>query len=277
MPKSKEVFMKQLGFIGTGNIATALIQAVAKGGFSKECLLSNRTHEKAQTLAKTFQCTALSNEEVAQQARFLILGVKPAFVQPVLKSLSHILKKRKKAGEEVILVSMAAGVSIKNIENMIDVELPILRILPNTPCAVGEGMILLSANEFVTDAQKNDFYQFFSKAGKFDEISEHLMDASGVIAGCSPAWAYLFLEGLADGAVATGVPREKALQYAAQAVLGAARYCLEPNTHPAQLKDAVCSPGGSTIAGVYALEQAGVRAAAMNACISAFEKTKKMI
>ncbi len=269
--------MYQLGFIGTGSMGGALVMAAANGGHGAQCLLSNRTRAKAQALADRFGCAvADSNEEVARRCRYILLGVKPYKMAETLAGISHVLDERREAGEEFTLVSMAAGLTIKSLQGMAGGAYPVVRILPNTPCAIGKGMVLVTPGDGVTEKQMQDLCGLLQAAGRFDAVEEGLMDAGGVIAGCTPAWAYLFLEGLADGAVEAGVPRDKAMAYAAQAVLGAAAMCLEPGAHPGPLKDAVCSPGGSTIAGVHALERAGLRGAAMDAVNAAFDKTKEL-
>ena len=258
-------------------MAGALVQAAAAGGHGAECILTNRTLEKAQRLAEQVSADCVqTNAEAAKDAEFLFLGVKPYQMAHVLQEISSVLDERRAAGDEVVLVSMAAGITIKNLQDMAGGAYPVIRILPNTPCAIGKGMVLMTLSENVSDEQRDAFCTLMEHAGRFDEVDEGMMDAGGVVAGCTPAWAYLFIEGLADGAVEAGLPRKKAMKYAAQAVLGAAAMCLTEGAHPGPLKDAVCSPGGSTIAGVHALERAGVRGAAMDAVTAAFEKTKQM-
>ena len=151
-----------------------------------------------------------------------------------------------------------------------------IRIMPNTPVAVGEGMILYDANSTVTDEQIRVFLEGLSAAGCLDRIPERLIDAAGSLSGCGPAFVYLFAEALADGGVECGVPRDKAQLYAAQTLLGAAEMLLATGKHPGELKDAVCSPGGTTIAGVHALENGAFRATVSNAVTAAFEKTAKL-
>jgi len=148
--------------------------------------------------------------------------------------------------------------------------------MPNTPAAVGEGIILCAHNDKVTGDEMTAFMAAFEKAGLLDQIEERLIDAGSALSGCGPAFADLFIEALADGAVAVGLPRAAALRYAAQMLAGSARMALESREHPGALKDAVCSPGGSTIAGVRALEQHAFRAACMDAVIAAYEKTKEL-
>ena len=152
----------------------------------------------------------------------------------------------------------------------------ILRIMPNTPCAVGSGMIQFCRGSLATERDAEEFRILMARAGRLDEIPEGLIDAASAVAGCGPAFAYMFVQALADGGVACGLPRAKATEYAAQMLLGSAQMVLSGVSHPEKLKDEVCSPGGSTIAGVQALENGAFRAACMNAVIAAFEKTKQL-
>ena len=171
---------------------------------------------------------------------------------------------------------MAAGLSLNQLNDMAGNNLAIVRIMPNTPALIGKGMTTYCKNELVTDQQLHNLLEDLSAAGRFDAIDEKLMDAASAAAGCSPAYAYMFIEAMADGAVTCGLPRAKAMEYAAHTLLGTAKLFLETGTHPGALKDAVCSPGGSTIAGVRALEQGGFRAAAMNAVEAAYARTKEL-
>ena len=175
-----------------------------------------------------------------------------------------------------MLVSMAAGLTMEQISAMAGGAYPVIRIMPNTPCAVGAGVVLYDANSLVTSQELSAFTNALSGAGVLDRLEERLIDAGSAVAGCGPAFACLFLEALADGGVACGLPRQKALLYAAQMLEGTARLMLETGSHPGAMKDAVCSPGGSTIAGVHALERQGLRAAAMDAVIAAAEKNRAL-
>jgi len=163
-----------------------------------------------------------------------------------------------------------------DIRRMAGAEYPIIRIMPNTPVSVGEGMILYDHTDNVPAEAVKVFCEMMRFAGRLDPLPEKLIDAGSAVSGCGPAFACLFLEALADGGVACGLPRDKAMEYATQMLLGTAKLALESGRHPGELKDAVCSPGGSTIAGVRALEQGSFRAAAMNAVEAAFVRTKEL-
>jgi pyrroline-5-carboxylate reductase len=191
----------------------------------------------------------------------------------VLAELSPALQART---DRFVLVSMAAGLTIGQIAEMAGTDCPVIRIMPNTPAAVGEGVVLYAASPAVTEEELARFSQALSGAGRLDALPEALMDAGSALSGCGPAFVCQFIEALADGGVECGLPRDKALLYAAQTVAGTARLMLATGQHPAALKDGVCSPGGSTIAGVHALERGGLRSAAMDGVCAAFQRTKEL-
>ena len=248
-----------------GALARALRKTVDGGAI----LLTNRTAAKAEALAAELGCKASTNTEIAAQADYIFLGVKPQMMAGMLSEIAPVLKKRQ---SRFILVTMAAGLTMERIQEMAGGAYPVIRIMPNTPASIGEGMILYTACELVTSGETDAFVSAMAGAGRLSPLPEHLMDAGSAVSGCGPAFVDLFIEALADGGVACGLPRAAALEYAAQMVAGSARLVLESGKHPAQLKDAVCSPGGTTIQGVRALEEGGFRSAVMNAVIKAYEK-----
>lgn len=251
-----------IGFIGTGNMGGALAEAAARAMPAEQIFLSNRTAAKAEALANSLGCQVLDAEQTAAQCGFLFLGVKPQQMGALLSQLSPILAQRQ---DPFVLVTMAAGLTMERIQSMAGGAYPVIRIMPNTPCAVGEGMILYDHTGNVSDEVMRLFLEDMRFAGVLDHLPEGLIDAGSAVAGCGPAFAAMFLEALADGGVACGLPRQKALLYASQMLLGTAKLALETGKHPGQLKDAVCSPGGSTIAGVMALEDSAFRSAAIDA------------
>ncbi len=261
----------RFGFIGTGNMGGALACAVAKSIGGERMLLADYFMDKAKELAEKLGAQAASNDMLAAEAQFLYLGVKPQMMAGVLAGIAPVLKART---DRFVLVTMAAGLTMEKIGQMVGGNYPIIRIMPNTPASIGEGMILYTANELVTEEELAEFCEAMKMAGRLDRLDEKLIDAGSAISGCGPAYAYLMIEALADGGVTCGLPRGKAMEYAAQMMVGAAKMVLETGKHPGELKDAVCSPAGSTIAGVCALENGGFRAACMNAVIDAYEKTK---
>ena len=170
---------------------------------------------------------------------------------------------------------MAAGLEIAYYEEVLGITRPIIRIMPNTPCSVGSGMILYAFNDLVKISDVESFKLFMANAGLLDRLPEKLIDAGSAVSGCGPAYAFIFAEALADAGVECGLPRDKALKYAAQMLKGSAELLLQ-NGNPGALKDNVCSPGGTTIAGVHALEDSGFRAAAMNAVVAAYKRTLEL-
>ena len=260
------------GFIGSGNMGGALATAIAKKYSSSSLLISDADTKKAEKLADKISATASSNDYIASNCKYIFLAVKPQVMDKVLSSIKTELKNR---SDRFVLVTMAAGLSIKKIREFAGSDYPVIRIMPNTPAFVGEGMILYTAKD-VTDDEIDGFLNALEHAGKLDKIDEKLIDAAGSLSGCGPAFVYLFAEALADGAVECGVPRDKALKYASQTILGAAKMLIETNEHPGKLKDAVCSPGGTTIAGVHALENGAFRSTAMDAVKSAFNRTLEL-
>ena len=259
------------GFIGTGNMGGALAAAACKSDTA--VLLADRDAAKAQALAAQYGCAAGDTAAVTQQCRYIFLGVKPQVLGEVLAELKPLLAAR---NDRFVLVSMAAGVAMERITALLGADYPIIRIMPNTPAAIGEGMILYTANAAVTDTEEAEFLELMKAAGAFDRLPEALIDASSALSGCGPAFVYLFVEALADGGVECGLPRDKALRYAAQTVSGAAQMVLTDGRHPGALKDAVCSPGGSTIVGVHALEDGVFRGTVMGAVQAAFDRTKEL-
>lgn len=266
--------MNQLfGFIGTGNMGGALARASAKAMPAENILLSDAYAPVAEALAKELGCRSADVQTVAKTAGFIWLGVKPQVIGTMLAEIAPVLNQRK---DDFVLVSMAAGVSIGDIRRMAGKDWPVIRIMPNIPVKTGSGVILYDATENVSAEAVEVFRTSMAQAGLVDPLPEHLIDAGSALSGCGPAFVSLFAEALADGAVACGLPRAKAMAYAAQTLMGTAKLLLETGEHPGQLKDAVCSPGGSTIAGVMALEQGGFRASAAEAVVSAYERTLEL-
>lgn len=259
------------GFIGCGNMGSAIATAICKTIEPWKVTVANRTQKKAELLAAELGCQVGDNAEAAM-CDFVFLCVKPYLMRDMLSGISQVLAQREK---EFVLVTMAAGLTIAQIREMAGGMYPVIRIMPNTPAAYGAGMIQYCA-EGVSDEKMQAFLSAMAPAGLLDEIPESLIDAASCVSGCGPAWACQFVEALTDGGVACGLPRAKAQEFAAQMLLGTAQMILKSNQHPGALKDAVCSPGGSTIQGVRVLEEQGFRGAVMDAVIAAFEKTKEM-
>lgn len=261
--------MAVLGFIGVGNMSGALARAAAKKASGPSLLLANRSPEKARLLAEELGAQTSDNASVAAGADYIFLGVKPQMLPAVLANLAPVLQARQ---SPFVLVSMAAGTSIAQVRQMAGGSYPVIRIMPNTPVSIGQGIILYAPSENVPAPALETFLDSMGAAGRFVRLEERLIDAGSAVSGCGPAFVDLFLEALADGGVACGLPRGEAMALAAQMVMGSAALALDCGEHPAQLKDAVCSPGGTTIQGVRALEKNGFRSAVMEAVIAAYEK-----
>ena len=256
------------GFIGCGNMGGAIARALSKA--TTHITLSDRSG-KAKHLAAELGISYADNQTIASHCDVLFIGVKPHMVADCLAPLQSILAERKP-----LLISMAAGLEIRQIEAFTGAKLPIIRIMPNTPTAIGKGVIPYCCNELVTPQMLEIFCKDMAFCGFLDPLEERLMDAASALSGSGPAYLYVFLEALADGAVACGLPRDKAIQYAAMTLAGSAEMVLQTGQHPGVLKDAVCSPGGSTIQGLRELEQHGFRGAAMDCILAAYQKNKEL-
>lgn len=262
----------KLGMIGAGNMGSAILRGTLKSGtFASSLMVFDANQEKNQALAVELGIEAASTaQELIAACDLIFLAVKPDVIGSVIQEIAPI-------AEGKVLVSMAAGWSLGLLEKQGGGSpLKLVRIMPNTPAMVNEAMTAVCANALVKEEELNQVIQIMGGVGKVERVSEKLMDAVGGVSGASPAYVYLFIEAMADGAVLLGMPRQQAYTFAAQAVLGAAKMVLETGLHPGALKDMVCSPGGSTIEGVRFLEDQGMRSAVMGAVIAAAEKTVKM-
>lgn len=265
--------MDQIGFIGVGNMGGTLAQVVLRNVGAQRLIVSSRTMEKAETFAAAYGGTAVENRTLAAQASVIFLGVKPQKMEQVLSALAPVFAARQ---DRFLLVTMAAGLSAQKIAQMAGGAYPVVRIMPNTPAKIGRGTIPYCGNTAATDADFALLETLLQGAGWVTPLPEALIDAASALSGCGPAFVCVFLEALADAGVACGLPRKAATDFAAQTLIGTAELVLQTGEHPAALKDAVCSPAGSTIAGVRALESGGFRAAAESAVLAAFARTKEL-
>lgn len=256
------------GFIGCGNMGGAIARALSQS--TTDIMITDRSG-KAKALAAQLGITYGTAEEIAAKCHRIFLAVKPHMMQGVLAPLQETFAEKKP-----LLVTMAAGLEISRIEAFAGGALPVIRIMPNTPTAIGRGVIQYCRNAAVADADLADWLADMAPCGLLDELEERLIDAASALSGSGPAYMYVFLEALADGAVACGIPRAKAYEYAAMTMAGSAEMVLKTGQHPGALKDAVCSPGGSTIAGLRALEQHAFRAAAMDCVIATCNRNKEL-
>ena len=259
----------KVGFIGCGNMGGALARAVSLAD-GVRVYLSDRDEERAAALARELGGEAGCAEALAKECDFLFLGVKPNGIRELLSGLEEPLK----LNTGVTLVSMAAGISLEHLAGMTKSPYPTVRNMPNTPVAVGEGMTVYAPNELVTKENEAEFCRIMHHTGTLDRLGEELIDAACAVSGCGPAFAYMFIDALAKGGEAAGLPREKALLYASEMVRGAAKMVLSSDKTPETLKNNVCSPGGSTIEGVHSLEGDGFDGTVRRAVNASFEKTK---
>ncbi len=256
------------GFIGCGNMGGAIARALAKS--TADIGLTDHSG-KGRKLAEELGCSYTRTQTVAAQSERIFLAVKPQMMKDVLQPIRDILQERKP-----LVITMAAGLTLDKIQEYIGVPVPIIRIMPNTPVSVGCGMIPYCCNALVQPADLSDFLTDMHFCGTMDSLPERLIDAATALSGSGPAYMYLFLEALADGAVSCGMPRDKAILYAAKTMEGAAQMLLATGKHPGELKDAVCSPGGSTIAGVKALEENCFRGAIMDCITAAYRRNLEL-
>lgn len=262
--------MKKIGCIGIGNMGGALLTSICRTLSGKDILICDADIEKVSSFTDKFGCQGMTAAEIADTADYIILGVKPQGMPGLLSSLSAIFVSR---ADKPVLISMAAGMTMEKIRTLSGCDCPVIRLMPNVAASVGEAMILYDYTPDVPEDAVADFCTMFCAAGKLLPLKETQIDAASAISGCGPAFVCLFIEALADGGVACGLPRTTAMELAIQTVIGTGKLLDETGTHPGTLKDAVTSPAGTTIAGVRALETAGFRSAAMEAVIAAYERT----
>ncbi len=264
---------KKIGFIGIGNMGGALLEACAKKINGDEILVCDFFSEKVESAVKKYGCVSSSATEIARDAEYVFICVKPQGAESTFESIKSVLAER---NDRFVIVSIMAGVSMDSVRKMAGGEYPVIRIMPNVAASVGAAMILCTVTDNVAQTSAEEFTEFMSASGKIDIIPESLMDAAASLSGCGPAYVCLFVEALADGAVKCGVPRVKAMEYAIQTLAGTAKLLSETGKHPAVVKDEVTSPAGTTIAGIEALERGRLRYAVMESVIAAYERTLKL-
>lgn len=266
--------MKQhIGFIGSGNMGLAIIKGLLTSKVAKpeQITVFDILHDKVKQLSAELNINAADSEvKVAEAADILFLAVKPNTVPNVLKTIKPKLSKK------TIIVSIAAGVTLETMEKELGKGYKIVRVMPNTPALVNAAMSSLTENENVTAAELKAIATIFNSLGESEAVPEYLIHAVTGISGSSPAYVFMFIEAMADAAVLAGMPRAQAYKFAAQAVMGSAKMVLETGKHPGELKDMVCSPGGTTIEAVKTLEDTGFRPSVINAVTSCIEKSKLM-
>ncbi|RFU60671.1 pyrroline-5-carboxylate reductase [Bacillus sp. V59.32b] len=266
--------MKNVGFIGCGKMGQAMIEGMLTSEIvtADQIMFSTSGQDTLTAIESKFHIRgSLDNRKIAGFANFLFLAVKPDRYESVIKEIKDDIRR------DAVIITIAAGVTTKAVEQAFGKPVKVVRTMPNTPSLVREGMTAVSVNPAVSESDLDEILSLLNSFGKTEIMDERLMDAVPAISGSSPAYVYMFIEALADGGVRDGISRDQAYRMAAQAVLGAAKMVLETNSHPGSLKDAVCTPGGSTIEAVAALEENQFRAAVLSAMKACTTKSKELV
>lgn len=264
---------KKIGFIGSGNMGGAMIGGIINANIvSKESIYVSDINEASLATMKASYGVNVttSNSELAKECDIIVLSVKPFLYPIVINEIKDVVKK------DVIIVVIAAGQSSDTVQELFGKDVKIVKTMPNTPALVGEGMAAISPAKNVTKEETAEIVAIFNSFGRSEIVSEKLMDAVTAVSGSAPAYVYMFIEAMADAAVVEGMPRPQAYAFAAQAVYGSAKMVLDTGKHPGELKDMVCSPGGTTIAAVAKLEETGFRSSVMQAMKACADKSKEM-
>lgn len=265
--------IKKVGFIGCGNMGSSMVGGLIKSGFlkSEEIIVSTKTEASSKKLRDEFKvATTLDSKTVAKESETIILAVKPNMYKSVVEEIKSELT------EDKLIITIAAGISIENMEEWLGDDLKIIRTMPNTPALVGQAMSAVCPNKNVSEEELKYCINIFESFGECEVLEEKYFDGFIAVAGSSPAYVFMFIEAMADGAVKLGIPRAKAYKMAAQSVLGSAKMVLETGKHPGELKDMVCSPAGTTIDAVVKLEKLGFRNSVIQAMDKCAEKSKNM-
>ncbi|WP_315071869.1 pyrroline-5-carboxylate reductase [uncultured Clostridium sp.] len=264
---------KKVGFIGCGNMGSAMVGGLIKSKFleADDIIVSTKTEESAKKLKDQFGIeTTLDSKLVAKEADAIILAVKPFMYKEMISKIKSELSKDK------LIITIAAGISISNMEEWIGENAKIIRTMPNTPALVGQAMSAVCPNGNISNEELNYCVKIFQSFGECVQLEEKDFHAFTALCGSSPAYVYMFIEAMADAAVKLGIPRVKAYKMSAQSVLGSSKMVLETGKHPGELKDAVCSPAGTTIEAVVELERLGFRNSVIQAIDKCAEKSKNM-
>ena len=261
-----------ISFIGCGNMAKAMIGGILKKGdyTTSQIMATAVSDETKQYIKNILKINTGSNPEAASWGNIVILAIKPVYMQDVIAEIKDEI------APDTVVISLAPGKSLEWLGNEFGKKVKLIRTMPNTPAMVGEGMTALCKNENITGEDMKIVLDIFESFGKAEIVSERLMDAVVGVSGSSPAFVFMFMEAMADAAVAEGMPRKQAYKFAAQSVLGSAKLMLETGSHPGELKDMVCSPAGTTMEGVCELEKSGFRASVISAVRAAAKKSADM-
>ena len=265
------MFEKELGIIGIGKMGRILLEGALKVIEKEKIIIYDLDKNLLEERSKSYNIDqAINNSDLVKKSKHVIIAVLPQVIDNVLKEIADTLQ------ENQILISIAAGVSIDHIYQYIKKEIGIIRVMPNTPALVGEGATALSPNNKVNEYDLDYVKKFFQAVGLVVQLDEKHLDAVTGLSGSGPAYIFIIIEALADGGVKMGLPRDTAINLAAQTVLGAAKMVLETGMHPAALKDMVASPGGTTITAIHQLELSKIRAALISAVEVATLKSRSM-
>ena len=271
--------MYRYGFIGMGNMGKAILKGILKGEKAENIIFSSEKSENMKDISKKTGIkeaegadSAVRNRAVASSSEILVLAVKPQVLPKVCTEIKDFLT------EGMTVVSLAAGVSLERLAELLGGDVKLARVMPNTPASIGEGMtaICFGQNGSFSEKDKESIREMFRACGEIAEVSEKQLEVIGVTAGSSPAFTYMYIDALADAGVKYGIKREEAQKIAAKAVMGAAAMVIQTGEHPEILKNKVCSPGGTTIEGVEALYEWGLKNAVMKACTACMEKNMRM-
>lgn len=262
----------KLGFIGCGNMATAILKGIIDKQIiaAKDVIVSDASSQALEKATEMEVMTTADNKEVVKEADVIILAIKPQYIGAVIEEI------KESVSEDTLFISIVAGKTIAWLEEKFEKPIKLVRTMPNTPALVGEGMTGACKNERVTSEDMEVALNILRGFGLVEVVPESLIDVVVSVSGSSPAYVFMFIEAMADGAVADGMPREQAYRFAAQAVLGSAKLMLETGKHPGQLKDMVCSPAGTTIEAVRVLEEKGMRSAIIEAMKACVKKAKEL-
>ena len=263
----------KLGFIGCGNMASAIIGGILEKKIvdREDITASTKSEESAAKIKEKLGIAcSTDNRETAKHSDMVFLAVKPQFLEGVIAEIKDVL------GSDQVIISIAAGKTMSWLEERIGGDRKIIRTMPNTPALVGEGITGVCRNALVEEKELEEALVLLRSFGRAEVVTDPMLDVVGAVSGSSPAFVFMFIAAMADGAVAEGMPRKKAYEFAAQAVLGSAKMVLETGTHPGELKDMVCSPAGTTIEGVGILEQKGMRSAVMDCIRACVKKTREL-
>jgi pyrroline-5-carboxylate reductase len=264
---------KKIGFVGCGNMGGAMVGGLINSGFLRaaDIMISTKTEASAKKLEEQFNVkTTLDSKLVAMESEIIILAVKPFMYKEIIDEIKSEITKDK------LIITVAAGITISNMEEWFGDDFKIIRTMPNTPALVGQAMSAVCPNKNISKDELNYCFKIFESFGECVQLDEKDFHGFTALCGSSPAYVFMFIEAMADGAVRLGIPRAKAYKMAAQSVLGSAKMVLETGKHPGELKDMVCSPGGTTIDAVVELEKLGFRNSVIQAIDKCAEKSRTM-